>query len=70
MNTLAGRASYGQRTGTIKVNGAPDRLENYMRVMGFVPQARPWLFSACLATAESRIASASSRSDAWQVQAL
>ncbi|KAK9813958.1 hypothetical protein WJX73_006860 [Symbiochloris irregularis] len=38
MNTLAGKASYGKRRGLIQVNGQPDSLDNFTRVMGFVPQ--------------------------------
>lgn len=35
---LAGKAGYGTPSGTITVNGKPDRLERYKRVTGFVPQ--------------------------------
>lgn len=39
LNALAGKAdSYGVQTGVVLVNGRPDRLERYKRVMGFVPQ--------------------------------
>jgi ABC-type multidrug transport system ATPase subunit len=38
LNTLSGKAPYGIQTGDILVNGRPDRLERYKRVMGFVPQ--------------------------------
>ena len=39
LNTLAGKAqAYGTQAGSIFVNGRPDRLERYKRVMGFVPQ--------------------------------
>ena len=41
MNTLAGKASYGKRRGLIQVNGQPDSLDNFTRVMGFVPQVGP-----------------------------
>ena len=39
LSTLAGKAqAYGTQAGSIFVNGRPDRLERYKRVMGFVPQ--------------------------------
>ncbi|KAL4448129.1 hypothetical protein ABPG75_005348 [Micractinium tetrahymenae] len=39
LNALAGKAaSYGVQTGVVLVNGRPDRLERYKRVMGFVLQ--------------------------------
>ncbi|KAK9815422.1 hypothetical protein WJX72_003407 [[Myrmecia] bisecta] len=39
MSVLAGKASYGEPTGVIRVNGDKVRsLERYKRVMGFVPQ--------------------------------
>lgn len=38
MNALAGKASYGRVTGSIEVNGQPDSLGRYTKVMGFVPQ--------------------------------
>ena len=38
MSALAGKASYGTVTGSITINGKPDKLLRYKRVMGFVPQ--------------------------------
>ena len=48
LNTLAGKAqAYGSQSGSIFVNGRPDRLERYKRVMGFVPQVGPLLAPVC-----------------------
>ena len=38
MAALAGKASYGTVSGSVKVNGKADKLLRYKRVMGFVPQ--------------------------------
>ena len=38
MSALAGKASYGTVTGSVTINGKPDKLLRYKRVMGFVPQ--------------------------------
>ena len=38
LNTLAGRASYGNTTGKIRVNGKLDSIRNYSALVGFVPQ--------------------------------
>lgn len=38
LNTLCGKAKYGTREGEILINGAPEPLENFARVIGFVPQ--------------------------------
>lgn len=38
LNTLSGKAPYGVQSGEVLINGRPDRLERYKRVMGFVPQ--------------------------------
>ena len=41
MAALAGKASYGTVSGSVKVNGKADKLLRYKRVMGFVPQVWP-----------------------------
>ncbi len=41
MAALAGKASYGTVSGSVKVNGKTDKLLRYKRVMGFVPQVWP-----------------------------
>lgn len=41
MSALAGKASYGTVTGSVTINGKPDKLLRYKRVMGFVPQVSP-----------------------------
>ena len=41
MAALAGKASYGTVSGSVKVNGRADKLLRYKRVMGFVPQVWP-----------------------------
>lgn len=41
MSALAGKASYGSVTGSVTINGKPDKLLRYKRVMGFVPQVSP-----------------------------
>ncbi|GMI46325.1 hypothetical protein TrCOL_g9564 [Triparma columacea] len=38
MNVLAGKASYGETTGNIRINGSEDRVMNYSSLCGFVPQ--------------------------------
>ena len=38
MAALAGKASYGTVSGSVKINGKADKLLRYKRVMGFVPQ--------------------------------
>ena len=38
MSALAGKASYGTTSGDVCINGRPDKLLRYKRVMGFVPQ--------------------------------
>ncbi len=38
LNTLAGKAPYGMVTGEVLVNGRPDNLGRWRKVMGFVPQ--------------------------------
>jgi len=38
MNVIAGKASYGETTGSIKINGFEDRVANYSTMCGFVPQ--------------------------------
>lgn len=38
LTTLAGRATYGTTVGTIEINGAPDSLLKYPKLVGFVPQ--------------------------------
>jgi ABC-type multidrug transport system ATPase subunit len=40
LNVLGGKAqAYGVVTGTVLINGHPDRLERYRDSLGFVPQA-------------------------------
>ena len=41
MSALAGKACYGTVTGSVTINGKPDKLLRYKRVMGFVPQVSP-----------------------------
>jgi ABC-type multidrug transport system ATPase subunit len=39
LNTLCGRAFYATKiSGTLKINGKVDRMENYQDIIGFVPQ--------------------------------
>ena len=38
MNTLCGRAFYGEVTGSIKINGVADRILRHRASVGFVPQ--------------------------------
>jgi ABC-type multidrug transport system ATPase subunit len=38
MNVLAGKASYGKTSGSIKINGKEDMVMNYSSLCGFVPQ--------------------------------
>ena len=38
LNTLCGRAFYGNVTGTVKINGKVDLIENHKHLLGFVPQ--------------------------------
>ena len=38
MNTLAGKAYYGKRTGQVFINGKPDEISTYKKDTGFVPQ--------------------------------
>lgn len=38
LTTLAGRATYGNTVGTIEINGVPDSLLKYPKLVGFVPQ--------------------------------
>ena len=38
MNVLAGKATYGDMTGSILINGRPDSVFNYSSLCGFVPQ--------------------------------
>ena len=39
LNTLCGRAFYATRiSGTLKINGKEDKMENYQDIIGFVPQ--------------------------------
>ena len=40
MAALAGKASYGTVSGSVKINGKADKLLRYKRVMGFVQQVR------------------------------
>lgn len=50
LNTLAGKsAAYGVLSGRVLVNGVPDRLDRFKRVMGFVPQVRDGAAGARLA---------------------
>eukprot|EP00026_Physarum_polycephalum_P000451 Phypoly_transcript_00452.p1 GENE.Phypoly_transcript_00452~~Phypoly_transcript_00452.p1 ORF type:complete len:1573 (+),score=187.05 Phypoly_transcript_00452:292-4719(+) len=38
LTTLAGKASYGDRTGTVFINNEPADIQQYKKVLGFVPQ--------------------------------
>ncbi len=38
MTTLAGKAYYGNQTGTVYINGVSETLSKYKRIVGFVPQ--------------------------------
>ena len=38
MNVLCDRAGYGETSGTLTLNGTPDRISNHRDIMGFVPQ--------------------------------
>lgn len=38
MNALCGRASYGNVTGKIKINGKPGGVQDFPKLVGFVPQ--------------------------------
>ena len=38
MNTLAGRASYGRRTGRVYINEREDSVHHHSARVGFVPQ--------------------------------
>ena len=38
MTTLAGKAYYGDQTGTVLINGVNESLSKYKRIVGFVPQ--------------------------------
>lgn len=38
ITTLCGKATYGNRTGKVFINGREDDLTRYRRVVGFVPQ--------------------------------
>jgi ABC-type multidrug transport system ATPase subunit len=38
MNVLCDRAGYGTTSGTLTLNGTPDRISNHRDIMGFVPQ--------------------------------
>ena len=50
MSALAGKASYGTVTGSVTINGKPDKLLRYKRVMGFVPQVSPTAYCMCIAS--------------------
>lgn len=50
MSALAGKASYGTTSGDVCINGRPDKLLRYKRVMGFVPQVRSSSLKCCLLT--------------------
>jgi len=38
LTALAGRASYGKELGVVKINGKPDSLSRYKKLVGYVPQ--------------------------------
>jgi len=38
INTLAGKATYGQTTGTVLINGVVQNIKRFSNVIGFVPQ--------------------------------
>ncbi len=38
VTTLAGKATYGEQTGKIYLNGVEDSLTRYKSLVGFVPQ--------------------------------
>ncbi|KAJ3446436.1 abc transporter g family member [Anaeramoeba flamelloides] len=38
LNTLCGKAFYGNRTGMVKINGFEESISTYKKVIGFVPQ--------------------------------
>ena len=38
LNTISGKAFYGNRTGELLINGRPDDLDKFSKIAGFVPQ--------------------------------
>ena len=38
INTLAGKATYGQTTGKVLINGVSQNIKRFSNVIGFVPQ--------------------------------
>lgn len=50
LSVLADKAFYGIQTGMIMVNGRPESLSRFKRIMGFVPQVsiRTFQPSSCI----------------------
>lgn len=38
LTTLAGKAYYGSQTGKILINGQEGKIQNFRRLLGYVPQ--------------------------------